>query len=407
VTERNRAEARLREAQKLEALGRVAGGVAHDFNNLLQVVTGALWLIQSRPDRPDRVRRYAEAALEAAERGAGVTRRMLAFARQDRLDARPVPLDAALGELRGLLKGPLGPGIALEVAAPPDLPPVQADRVQLDLVLFNLALNARDAMTPDGGTLRIEAAAEETAPEDAAGDAVAPGDPRGLRPGRYVRLTVADTGSGMDAATLARATEPFFTTKEVGRGTGLGLSMAHGFAVQSGGALAIESQPGRGTRVRLWLPAAAAVGTAAAASDPPPLPAPPREGTTVLLVEDEAAVRGVLAAALREAGLSVVEATGAAEARSLLDRGGGAAAFDAVITDHAMPGTTGAVLAADLVRRGGAPPVLVMTGNAEAPLFAVPEGVAVMRKPLDPAALVAWVADRTGAEGPRAAAQQG
>ena len=149
------------------------------------------------------------------------------------------------------------------------------------------------------------------------------------------------------------------------------------------------------------------MGTAAAASDPPPLPAPPREGTTVLLVEDEAAVRGVLAAALRDAGLSVVEATGAAEARSLLDRGGGAAAFDAVITDHAMPGTTGTVLAADLVRRGGAPPVLVMTGNAEAPLFAVPEGVAVMRKPLDPAALVAWVADRTGAEGPRAAAQQG
>ncbi|MFC7692617.1 ATP-binding protein [Paeniroseomonas aquatica] len=247
ITARNRSEARLREAQKLEALGRIAGGVAHDFNNMLQVMNGALRLVESRPDDPARVRRYAGAALAAAERGADITRRMLAFARQDRLQSGPVAPAAVLEGLATLLHGALGPDIRLEVAAPPGLPPLRADRMQLDLVLFNLALNARDAM-PGGGVLRLGVTPEEVAAE--------PGGAAGLPPGRYLRLTVGDTGAGMDAPTLARATEPFFTTKEVGQGTGLGLAMAHGFALQSGGALAIESAPGQGTRVSLWLPEA-------------------------------------------------------------------------------------------------------------------------------------------------------
>ncbi|MBV1799861.1 PAS domain-containing protein [Siccirubricoccus sp. G192] len=258
LTARNQAEARLREAQKLEALGRIAGGVAHDFNNLLQVMTGALHLVEAKSEDPARVRRYARAALEAAERGADVTRRMLAFARRDALRTGPVEVAAVLRDLAALLHGPLGPGIALEIAVPPDLPPVQADRMQLDLVLFNLALNARDAM-PGDGRLRLSATAET----------VGPGHPQGLRPGRYLRLAVEDSGAGMDAATLARATEPFFTTRETGQASGLGLSMAHGFAVQSGGALALASTPGQGTVVTLWLP------VAAAASQPAPgLPAP-------------------------------------------------------------------------------------------------------------------------------------
>ena len=267
ITERNRSEMRLREAQKLEALGRIAGGVAHDFNNILQVLNGALRLVQARPEDPVRVRRYAAAALAATERGAEVTRRMLAFARRDQLQAGPVPPLAVLEGLAALLRGALGPDIRLEIDAAAALPLLQADRMQLDLVLFNLALNARDAM-PAGGVLRLGAV-----PALVPAEVPAAGAPAILAPGRYLQLTVADTGAGMDAVTLARATEPFFTTKEVGKGTGLGLAMAHGFAVQSGGALTLDSAPGRGTVVSLFLPEAAAV-----AADPaPPVPAtPPR-----------------------------------------------------------------------------------------------------------------------------------
>ncbi|NOG72525.1 PAS domain-containing protein [Roseicella sp. DB1501] len=256
MTERNRSEARLREAQKLEALGRIAGGVAHDFNNLLQVLDGALQLLADNAERPDRVRRYAGVALQAAERGAVLTRRMLAFARRDRLAAEPVTLPALLQGVATLLHGPLGSAIRLEIVAPPGLPAVQADRSQLELVLFNLALNARDAIE-QGGRIRLEAAAER----------LGTGNPQGLAPGAYVRIRVADSGHGMDAATRARATEPFFTTKETGQGSGLGLAMAHGFAVQSGGALQIESVPGEGTVVSLWLPERVpAQGLAAAAT---------------------------------------------------------------------------------------------------------------------------------------------
>jgi PAS domain S-box-containing protein len=254
MTERNRAEQRLREAQKQEALGRIAGGVAHDFNNLLQVLTGALQLVAGSADRPDRVQRYAGVALQAAGRGAELTRRMLAFARQDQLQSGPVVLPEVMQGLEPLLHGPLGADIKLETLAPPVLPPVRADRMQLELVLFNLALNARDAM-PRGGRLLLEALEEQ----------VAAGNRQGLSPGRYVRIRVTDTGEGMDSATLARAAEPFFTTKEVGKGSGLGLSMAHGFAAQSGGALRIDSAPGQGTTVTLWLPEAAAWPMAAAA----------------------------------------------------------------------------------------------------------------------------------------------
>jgi PAS domain S-box-containing protein len=368
ITARNQAEARLREAQKLEALGRIAGGIAHDFNNILQVMTGALRLMENQPEDAARVRRYTRAALEAAERGAGVTRRILAFARRDELRSGPVAPAAVLEGLASLLHGPLGPDIRLEIEAPPGLPPLEADRMQLDLVLFNLALNARDAM-PRGGLLRLEAAAER----------VEPGGARGLAPGRYLRLSLRDTGEGMDAPTLARATEPFFTTKEVGKGTGLGLAMAHGFAAQSGGALGIESAPGHGTTVTLWLPEAAA--------EADPAIAPPPAGTRalgVLLVEDEAPLRGVMAAALREEGLAVTEAGSAAAALALIEAGG---RFDLVLTDHAMPAMTGGMLAAEVTRRWPGLPVVILTGNAETGELDMAPGTPVLRKPLGPAEL--------------------
>ncbi|MDN3566875.1 PAS domain S-box protein [Paeniroseomonas aquatica] len=387
ITARNRSEARLREAQKLEALGRIAGGVAHDFNNMLQVMNGALRLVESRPDDPARVRRYAGAALAAAERGADITRRMLAFARQDRLQSGPVAPAAVLEGLATLLHGALGPDIRLEVAAPPGLPPLRADRMQLDLVLFNLALNARDAM-PGGGVLRLGVTPEEVAAE--------PGGAAGLPPGRYLRLTVGDTGAGMDAPTLARATEPFFTTKEVGQGTGLGLAMAHGFALQSGGALAIESAPGQGTRVSLWLPEAGPqeAGSPLAAAGPATgLGRPLR----LLLVEDEAPLRQVMAAALREEGLVVTEAADAPAALRLLDTGLGC---DVVLTDQAMPGMTGGALAAALARRRPGLPVALLSGHADPPPPELPPGVPVLLKPLGTAALAARLRQMVPEPGP-------
>ncbi len=252
ITARNRAEAALRQAQKLEALGSLTGGVAHDFNNLLMIVLGSLELLGRRlPAGDARAARLLDAALEGAKRGAALTGRLLAFARQQEL--APVPLDARtlLGALRPMLVHLLGPAIVIEEDLPADLWNLRADPSQLDLALLNLAANARDAM-PEGGTLRLAARNAVIIPAESSfiGTPVRPA----AVAGEYVVLTVGDTGAGMDEAALARAAEPFFTTKGPGKGTGLGLSMVHGFVVQSGGALQLSSRPGAGTSVELWLP---------------------------------------------------------------------------------------------------------------------------------------------------------
>ena len=255
VTARREAEAalreteeRMRQAQKLEALGQLAGGVAHDINNVLQAVAGGAALIRRRVTDSEAVRRLADMITEAATRGSATCRRLLSFARKTELQAAPVRAAALLDGLREILAHTLGAGIAVRVEAAEDLPALLADRGELETVLVNLAANARDAM-PEGGTIALRAEAEQ----------VAAGIPHrhDLLPGAYVRIAVADTGHGMDAATLARAAEPFFTTKPIGKGTGLGLAMARGFAEQSGGRFAIESRPGAGTTVTLWLPVAA------------------------------------------------------------------------------------------------------------------------------------------------------
>ncbi|WP_137177340.1 ATP-binding protein [Roseomonas sp. AR75] len=265
ITERRQLEAELRQAQKLEALGSLAGGIAHDFNNVLQAVAGAASLIQRDAGNVAAIHRRSAMLTDAVKRGASITGRLLAFARRN--EPRAVPLDAAelLQGLKEVLAAALGSRITIRVEAAPGLPPLLAEPQQLQTALINLATNARDAM-PGGGILTLAAAAERI---DEGSDSEA----KALGPGAYLRITVGDTGEGMDAATLARATEQFFTTKPAGVGTGLGLSMAKAFARQSGGGFAIASAPGQGTTVTLWLPQAATSTGAAApccASQPAP-----------------------------------------------------------------------------------------------------------------------------------------
>ena len=235
------AQADLRQSQKLEAMGQLTGGVAHDFNNLLTPILGSLDILQRRA--PERDRRLITTALQAAERARALVQRLLAFARRQLLEPTAVHLKSLIAGMTELLASTLGPEIELIVSIDPDLPSAQADENQLEMVILNLCANARDAM-PDGGRLRLSATAQTVGTHDS----------NDLVPGRYVRLTVADDGRGMDRATLERAIDPFFSTKGTGKGTGLGLSMAHGFAGQLGGAMSITSELGRGTKVDLWLP---------------------------------------------------------------------------------------------------------------------------------------------------------
>ena len=242
-------QARLAQAEKLTALGQLASGVAHDFNNILQAVLGGTRLIEKAPNDPDSVRRLARMVLDAADRGSSVSRRLLAVSRQSDLRATPIDVASLLQNMREVLSHTLGAGIVIRVQAPAGLPPMLADKGQLETVLINLAVNARDAMAGKGA-LTLSADVDRV-------ESGAPmGDATGLSPGSYVRLDVQDTGAGMTPEVLARATDPFFTTKASGEGTGLGLATARGFAEQSGGALTIESAPGEGAVVTLWLPLA-------------------------------------------------------------------------------------------------------------------------------------------------------
>jgi PAS domain S-box-containing protein len=371
VQAREAAQTRAAHAERMQALGQLAGGIAHDFNNVLQGVQGGARVIERRADDPATTRRFARLILDAAERGAAITCRLLVFARRDVLRAEAIAPAALLSELHDVLAPTLGSPITVRVEADAALPPLLADKGQLETVLINLATNARDAM-PEGGALTL-AAVEENIPASGAAH------PAGLAPGRYVRLTATDTGLGMDQATLARVAEPFFTTKPKGKGTGLGLPMAKSFAEQSGGGFAITSLPDRGTTVTLWLPAAdgAAVPAtdclAAAGSDGA---GPPRR---VLLVDDEHLVRETLAAELEDAGCAVLVAGGGAQALALLERG---EAVDALVSDLSMPGMSGAkLIEAAQQRRPGLLAVL-LTGYADDTAeLAGQAAFALLRKP--------------------------
>jgi len=347
------AQAQLHEAQKLEVLGQLTGGVAHDFNNLLMAILGNLNLLRKRlPGVDARLARLIDGAVQGAERGAALTQRLLAFARRQEL--RPVAIDLAnlIGGMRALLERSLGPGTRIAVTVSPTLPAIRADANQLEMALLNLALNARDAMA-GGGVVRIEAS------EAASRGEIRPGE---LSDGHFVRLAVIDDGCGMDPTTLARATEPFFTTKGPGRGSGLGLSMVHGLAAQSGGRLAIRSAPQRGTAVELWLPVA---------NEAPPAALPPLAPTllpagvplAVLLVDDDPLIQAGTAAMLEDLGHRVVvAASGAAGMEALRGQD-----FELVITDYAMPGMLGTEFARRAAELRPGLPVILASGFAELP----------------------------------------
>ncbi|MBM7061923.1 PAS domain S-box protein [Pseudomonas sp. UL073] len=361
--------AALFQSQKMEALGQLTGGIAHDFNNLLMAILGSLELLRKRlPDEP-KVNRLLDNALVGAQRGATLTQRLLAFSRRQQLDTETVHVPELVEGMTDLLLRSLGPNVQVETSFPPALTPVKADVNQLELALINLATNARDAM-PHGGRIVI-AACNAT---------IAAGDPRGMASGSYVCLSVQDNGEGMDEATLARAVEPFYTTKGVGKGTGLGLSIVHGLAEQLGGKLRVLSRLGVGTTVEIWLPVAPC-----GADERPVISAAPRAthplgyALKVLVVDDDSLVLHSTQAMLEDLGCSVQLAESGREALALLHAG----SVDVVITDHAMPGMTGSELARAIGVEWPTLPVVLATGFVDQLEPANPDetGLPVLRKP--------------------------
>jgi PAS domain S-box-containing protein len=373
VTRRLRREAQLleaqealRQAQKMEAMGQLTGGVAHDFNNLLTPIVGALDLLQRMELGNDRTRRLIAGAAQSADRAKTLVQRLLAFARRQPLQLVPVDMAGLIAGMRDLIDSTTGPRIMVEVHAPAGLPCARADPNQLEMALLNLAVNARDAM-PAGGTLRIDVALEPIVAETALP----------LSPGDYLRLSVADSGTGMDQATLTRAVEPFFSTKGIGKGTGLGLSMVHGLASQLGGALTIRSALGSGTVIDLWLPLceppleAIVIAPQAAEVDA-------SRARRILLVDDEDLVRASTADILQDLGHQVVETASADEAQRLLDRG---ERFDVLVTDHLMPGMTGIDLAARVRRSCPDIAILLVSGYTGAAFDGAVAGLTRLTKP--------------------------
>ncbi|WP_236552578.1 PAS domain-containing sensor histidine kinase [Belnapia sp. F-4-1] len=370
------AEDQLRQAQKMEAVGQLTGGIAHDFNNLLTGIIGSLALLKKRvaEGRIAETGRYVAAATESAERAAALTQRLLAFARRQPLDPRPVDAAALICSMEELLRRTLGEAITLSIEIAPDLPATLCDPNQLENAILNLVINARDAM-PGGGRLTIAAAEARLD----TGEEAPPGD--------YVAITVCDTGIGMPPAVAARAFDPFFTTKPTGQGTGLGLSMIYGFVRQSGGTVGIRTAPGVGTTVRLCLPrhAGAASGTPRAGPRPGLADAPSaRTGETVLVVEDEPVVRSVLIEVLHDLGYHALEAFDGREALRLLR---GDWQLDLMVTDVGLPGGMNGRQLADLAReqRPGLK-VLFVTGYADAAGLSgevLAPGMALIAKPFE------------------------
>jgi PAS domain S-box-containing protein len=379
------AEAALRQAQKMEAVGQLTGGIAHDFNNLLQGISGSLEIVQRRvtQGRFTDLDRFITGATTAATRAAALTHRLLAFSRRQPLDPRAVHANTLVASMEDLIRRTIGEGIALDLSLAPDLWVTRCDPNQLESAILNLAINARDAM-PEGGQLGIETV-------NAHVDASLAAHHRGMKPGDYVCICVHDTGVGMDDATIARAFEPFFTTKPMGQGTGLGLSMIYGFAQQSLGYARIQSEPDKGTAFRLYLPRF--TGPVEGDETTPETAEPPaREtGEVVLVVEDEPVVRALIVGELAEQGYEVLEAADGPAGLAILQS---RRAIDVLVTDIGMPGLNGRQMAdaARLLRPRL--PVLFMTGYAENAALAsgfLEPGMAMITKPFAMEALAARV----------------
>jgi signal transduction histidine kinase/DNA-binding response OmpR family regulator len=348
VVAREKAQEQLRQAQKMETIGQLTGGIAHDFNNLLMVVMGNLDLLRKRiPDDP-RLQRLINGALQGAERGASLTQRLLAFARQQDLRAVPIDLRGLIHGMVDLLERSLGPRIVLRLDLPQGLPPARVDANQLELAVLNLAINARDAM-PDGGSIDIRIEQYQ-----------ARGDPS-LKRGRYLKLSVIDTGKGMTPEILKRAVEPFFSSKPLGKGTGLGLSMVHGLAVQLGGTLQLSSAVGKGTTAMLILP------IATAAPNMESLPCRPHKvnrSAVILFVDDDPLIALSTMEMLEDLGHRVIGANSGLHALDIIRS---EQPIDLMMTDHVMPGMTGIELAAASRELRPSLPILLATGYAELP----------------------------------------
>jgi signal transduction histidine kinase len=361
ITERERAQVALVQAQKMEAVGQLTGGIAHDFNNLLNVISGNVELIE-RYSADERVKRMAQTARRSAERGAKLTGQLLAFSRSQSLDLRPVSLAHLMDEVRDLLSAAIGPEIALEFGIVPELPPVMADLSQTELAILNLAINARDAM-PDGGQLQIDCALRP-APDGL------------LPPGDYAVVAVRDNGQGINPEILSKVFDPFFTTKALGKGTGLGLSQVYGIAQQSGGAARIESRVGSGTTVEIWLPLAPRdlSQDAARAAEPPRTAGPAR----ILVVEDDPGVRQFIVECLEMSGHRVTQAEHGEAGLAQIE----SAEPDLIIVDFLMPGMNGAQLAAAVGIKRPDLPIIIATGYADMQEIERVVGKnAVLRKP--------------------------
>lgn len=384
LTERKLAEESLQAArealyqsQKMESLGQLTGGVAHDFNNLLNAICGSLELLR-KPQTPERQKSLIDNALAGAERGIALTRRMLAFARKQNLRTGPVDISNLVGGMTELLRRSLGPSVELEYGFSAGLQPAFADPHQLELAIINLAVNARDAM-PDGGKIAITA--KNAAPEEC--------KKAGLKHDACVQIIVADKGVGMDAETLAKASEPFFTTKGVGKGTGLGLSMVAGTAEQLGGRLELQSKLGEGTTAIIWLPAAQPPALLASEESAVKLDENHSDRWKILAVDDDALVLMNTVALLEDLGHEVVEANSGREALKKLEAG---ERFDLLVTDHAMPNMTGIQLIEQITERWPKLPVVLASGYAD---LAAPsrEGVVRLAKPFWQADLKKALAD--------------
>jgi PAS domain S-box-containing protein len=377
LTERMRAQQALAksqeqffQSQKLEAIGQLTGGVAHDFNNILAAIIGSLNLAQRRLAEGQDITRFFENAIQAAQRGATLTQRMLAFARKQELKLEPVDVVDCVRDMAELLGRTIGPGVNIKTEFPLAMPPVLADRAQLELAVMNLVVNARDAM-PSGGDIVFGA-------RQATSD---------TRDERFVCLTVADQGEGMDAETLARATEPFFTTKGVGKGTGLGLSMVHGMVEQCGGRLSIRSEPGKGTCVEIWLPAAEMPVRAAQ----PELAISQTRPLRILAVDDDPIVLLNTATVLADMGHEVIQADDGEAALAMLM----SQPVDLLLTDYAMPRMSGGELVEKVAAVQPDLKVIVLSGYAD-----LPQGKSLsvyrLAKPFSDAELARAIADVIG-----------
>ncbi|PWC90966.1 hypothetical protein TSH100_02005 [Azospirillum sp. TSH100] len=387
MADRRRAEDQLHQAQKMEALGQLTGGVAHDFNNLLQGIVSCLAVLA--PTVPDGIpRELFEAANRSIERGSRLTQSLLSFARRQTLMPEPTDLGELLTGMSSLLERSLGGQISVMIEVPPGLPAALIDRAQLESAILNLAINARDAM-PAGGRLSLTAFVAEIA----GGDAGRPPDGLAeLQPGTYVAVRVADTGTGIDPSVLPHVFEPFFTTKPLDKGSGLGLSMVQGMATQSGGGVRIDSTPGGGTVITLYLPSVAAV------AGRPELTVTVVEhghGRTILLVEDDAIVRMGTMALLESLGHRIIEAESGESALALLRDG---AEVDALVTDFAMPGMNGAEVVRNVRQLRPGMPALIVTGYADTPDLG--EAVRLLRKPFSPHQIADQLAAMLPAEEP-------